>query len=165
MHIRAATPEDLPRLTDIYNHFVRESYTTFDTDVFSVEARRAWFDKFADHGRYRLLVGDVDGDLVGYASSQPLRPKPAYDQSVETTVYLAPEFVGFGYGETLYRALLDLLSARDDVHRAYGVIAMPNDGSVRLHEKLGFRHVGTLSEVGYKFGKYWDTAWFERNMR
>ncbi len=159
--IRAATEADLPRLTDIYNHYVRETHSTFDTQAFSVDERRAWFDRFADSGRYRLLVGVAGDVIVGYASSQALRPKPAYDQSVETTVYLAPECLGLGHGRALYTALLEEMKALGNVHRIYGVIAMPNEASVRLHESLGFRHCATLNEVGYKFDRYWDTAWFE----
>ncbi len=159
--IRPATEADLPRLTDIYNHYVRETHSTFDTKAFSVDERRAWFDRFANSGRYRLLVGVAGDVIVGYASSQALRPKPAYDQSVETTVYLAPECLGQGHGRALYTALLDEMKALGNVHRIYGVIAMPNEASVRLHESLGFRHCATLNEVGYKFDRYWDTAWFE----
>ena len=161
LSIRAATEADLPRLTDIYNYYVRETHATFDTREFSVDERRAWFDRFADSGRYRLFVGVADDVIIGYASSQALRPKPAYDQSVETTVYLAPECTGGGHGRALYTALLDEMKALGNVHRIYGVIAMPNDASVRLHESLGFRHCATLNEVGYKFDRYWDTAWFE----
>ena len=162
--IRPASAADLPRLTDIYNYYVRETHSTFDTREFTVEQRQAWFDRFSDEGPHRLLVGFDGGVAVGYASSQALRPKPAYDQSVETTVYLAPEFTGCGYGRQLYRALLDTLRDLGSVHRLYGVIAMPNDASVRLHESLGFRHCATLNEVGYKFDRYWDTAWYELKM-
>ncbi|MEM1175380.1 MAG: N-acetyltransferase family protein [Pseudomonadota bacterium] len=159
--LRPATAADLPRLTEIYNHYVRETHSTFDTREFSVAQRQAWFDRFNDRGPHRLLVGCDANGAVGYASSQPLRPKPAYDRSVETTVYLAPECTGMGYGRRLYEALLETLRALGDVHRAYGVIALPNEASVRLHESLGFRHCATLNEVGFKFGRYWDTAWFE----
>lgn len=161
LEIRAATLDDLPRLTGIYNHYIRESHSTFDTHEFSVSQRQAWFDRFQPGTRHTLLVGIAQDTVVGYASSQPLRPKPAYDRSVETTVYLAPDCAGHGYGRLLYKALLSLLTDLGSVHRAYGVIALPNEASAQLHESLGFRRCSVLSEVGYKFGRYWDTAWYE----
>ncbi len=159
--IRPATMDDLPRLTEIYNYYVRETPSTFDTREFSVDQRQAWFERFADRGPYRLFVGVNNDRVVGYASSQALRPKPAYDRSVETTVYLAPECTGQGYGRPLYEALLKALRELGSVHRAYGVIVLPNDASVRLHESLGFRQCATLEEVGHKFDRYWDTAWYQ----
>jgi phosphinothricin acetyltransferase len=100
-------------------------------------------------------------DVVGFATSSRFRAKAAYDTSVETTVYCAPNGVGRGVGTALYRRLFDVLAA-EDVHRAYAGIALPNDQSVALHRKLGFAPVGTYREVGRKFGAYWDVQWFER---
>jgi phosphinothricin acetyltransferase len=103
-----------------------------------------------------------DGDAVlGYATSSPYRPRPAYGPTVETSVYLGPEHTGRGIGRTLYETLLSALEG-EDVHRAVAGITMPNPASERLHERCGFRHVGTFSEQGRKLGRYWDVAWFER---
>jgi RimJ/RimL family protein N-acetyltransferase len=81
----------------------------------------------------------------------------------EYTVYLAPDTIGAGIGTVLYEALFVVL-ADEDVHRACAGITMPNDASVRLHEKFGFRRVGVFTEQGRKFGRYWDVAWYERKM-
>jgi phosphinothricin acetyltransferase len=91
--------------------------------------------------------------------------KPAYDTSVEVTIYLAPDAGGCGVGTRLYKALFEAL-ADEDLHRAYAGIAQPerNEASVRLHERFGFRHVGTYREVGRKFGRYWDVAWYEKEL-
>lgn len=159
--IRAACDADLPVLTELYNHYVETSHVTFDVRTFSVEERRAWFEQFSDVGPHRLLVAEIDGDFAGYASSHRLRPKPAYDTSVETTVYVHPDHQRAGVGEALMRALLTLLE-REDLHRVYAGVALPNDGSVALHHRLGFRELGTYDEVGRKFGKYWSVCWFER---
>lgn len=159
--VRAARPADLPALTDIYNHYVRTSGVTFDTTPFTVEARQEWFSHYAATGPHRLLVG-VDGDeVLGYATSSPFRPKPGYASSVETSVYLRHDATGRGLGTMLYGALLEAL-ADQDLHRAYAGVALPNDASVALHERLGFREVGTYVEVGRKLGRYWDVRWFER---
>ncbi|MEE4298231.1 MAG: N-acetyltransferase family protein, partial [Pseudomonadales bacterium] len=87
--------------------------------------------------------------------------RAAYDRSVETSIYLAPAAVGRGLGEPLYRHLLDAIDATD-VHRAYGVITVPNPASIALHERLGFSEVGRLSECGRKFDRWHDVAILER---
>lgn len=84
-----------------------------------------------------------------------------YGTSVEVSVYLTPDAAGHGIGTRLYDALFTAL-ATEDVHRAYAGIALPNAASVRLHERFGFAHVGTYGEVGRKFGRYWDVAWYEK---
>jgi phosphinothricin acetyltransferase len=101
--------------------------------------------------------------VLGYATSSPFRPKPGYLTSVETSVYLRPDATGHGLGTLLYRAVFDALAGQD-LHRAYAGVALPNDASVRLHERLGFREIGTFVEVGRKFGRYWDVLWFERSL-
>ncbi len=161
--VRCAVVSDLPALTEIYNHYVVNTPATFDIDPFTVEARRDWFDHYRDCGRHRLLVA-VDGDsIVGYASSSRFRVKPAYDTSVEVTVYLHPEATGRGIGSALYARLFDELHG-EEVHRAYAGIALPNDASVALHRKFGFVEMGTMTEVGRKFGEWWDVLWMERSL-
>lgn len=161
MEIRPAREADRPGIVTIYNHFIVNSHVTFDTRPFTVEQRRAWFDVFTTSSRYRLLVADAAGACAGYSSSHPFRHKPAYDTSVEVTVYVHPDYIGQGLGRRLYGALFDVLSG-EALHRAYAGIALPNDASVALHEAFGFHRVGTYREVGYKFGRYWDVSWYER---
>ena len=161
MKVRAAVAEDLPQLTEIYNHYVRTSQATFDLEPFTVEARREWFSRYADSGRHRLLVA-ADGELLlGYATSSPWRTKPGYGGTVETTVYTRPEAIGRGVGRALYQALFEAL-AGEEVHRVVAGIVPPNEASFRLHEAFGFREVGRFSEVGWKFGRHWDVVWLER---
>ncbi|MFD8547431.1 GNAT family N-acetyltransferase [Streptomyces sp. NPDC059649] len=101
--------------------------------------------------------------LLGYATSSAFRPKAAYAPSVEVTVYCAPEAAGRGVGTLLYEALFEAL-AKEDVHRAYAGITQPNEASTRLHTRFGFRHIGTYTEVGRKFGRYWDVAWYQKDL-
>jgi phosphinothricin acetyltransferase len=159
--VRAAKVDDLPVLTEIYNHYVEHTLVTFDIEPFSVEQRREWFDHYGVSGPHRLLVAEVDAAVAGYATSGAHRAKPGYVTSVETTVYCAPRAVGRGVGSSLYTALLEVL-ADEDVHRAYAGVALPNDASVRLHERFGFRELGTFREVGRKHGRWVDVRWFER---
>ena len=169
VQVRPGVDSDLGPLTDIYNHYVRETPITFDTAVFTPEERRPWLLSHPEDGPYRLMVAsDTDPTgtsqrILGYATSGPHRPKPAYTTSVEVTVYLAPDAGRRGIGTLLYKALFDAL-AGEDLHRAYAGIAQPNEASVRLHERFGFRHLGTFREVGRKFGRYWDVAWYEKDL-
>lgn len=162
VRIRPAAANDLEGLVRIYNHYVVNTHITFDVTPFSVEQRRAWFDRFSGSGPHRLMVAEVDARPVGYASSGKFAAKPAYDRSVETTIYLAPAFVGRGIGHRLYGALLEALDATPGVHRAYGGVALPNPKSIALHERLGFKPAGTFHSVGFKLGRYWDVRWYER---
>lgn len=160
--IAPSSTADLEAISGIYDHYVRTTAISFDLELPTSAWRREWFATFGDRGRHRLLVARDSGEAIGYAASVPYRPRAAYAPSVETSVYVAPSHLGRGVGSALYRALLSELE-REDVHRAYAGIAMPNPASVRLHERCGFRRVGYFTEQGRKFGRYWDVAWFERS--
>jgi phosphinothricin acetyltransferase len=162
--IRPAKRSDLCGLVAVYNHYVRTSHISFDTDEYDEAERLPWFESFSERGPHRLFISEISGQLAGYASSQEFRLKPAYAQSVETTIYLDPAFIGKGVGFLLYESLLEALKLEDSVHRAYAGIALPNPRSIKLHEQLGFMPLGTFHEVGFKFGQYWDVSWYERNL-
>jgi phosphinothricin acetyltransferase len=160
--VRDATPEDLPAVAAIYTHYVLRTTTTFNTQV---RTPREWMQRFETDvvdGPYALLVAELDGTVAGYAQTQAFRPKPAYDRSLELSVYVAPDATGAGVGRALYGELFPRLEADERFHRAYSIIALPNDTSIAFHERWGFVHRGTLSEAGYKFGHYLDVAYYER---
>jgi len=162
--VRAATLDDLQALTDIYNHYVVHTAITFDLQTFTAAARRGWFDEHHDNGPHRLLVAtDEHGRCRGYATSSRWRPKPAYNTTVEASVYCHPDAVGQGCGSALYGALFAELQ-REDVHTVVAGVSLPNPASLSLHEKFGFRPVGVFHAVGRKFEKFWDVAWFERRI-
>ena len=161
MRIRAAEAGDLPRLLEIYNHYVEHTPITFDIEPVSLEARRQWFEGFALDGPHRLLVSESNGAVSGYASSGVFRKKRAYLRSVESSIYLAPDACGKGTGTSLYARLVETLREEASVHRVLAGVTLPNEASLALHRRLGFERVATFSEVGFKFGRYWDVAWFE----
>ena len=163
LRIRPATTTDLPRLTEIYNYYVINTPVTFDIEPYTVEQRVAWFSQFVPTGRYRLLVAEDDRAVIGYAGTTRFRPKAAYETTVETTIYCAPECTGRGAGRRLYASLFESLHG-EDVHRLVAGFTMPNAASAALHQRLGFKLVGVFTEVGRKFGKYWDVCWMERHM-
>jgi phosphinothricin acetyltransferase len=108
-----------------------------------------------------LLVAVLEEAVVGFTTSSQFRPRPAYETSVETSIYLAADAVGHGTGSKLYAELFHALEG-EDVHRAYAGIGLPNPASVALHERFGFKRVAHFTEQGRKFGRYWDVAWFEK---
>src|SRR5579862_6209130 len=96
--IRPALRGDLPRLTEIYNYYVINTPVTFDIEPYTVERREGWFNQFGNSGRYRLMVAEESGLILGYAGTTRFRPKAAYDTTAETTIYCAPEAIGKGIG-------------------------------------------------------------------
>lgn len=150
---------DHAAILDIYNHYVRSSHCTFDTEPFSAAQRLPWFSQF-DGKRYQCWVSVAQGRLLGYACTTPFKTKPAYQTSVEVSVYVAPDSSSRGIGAMLYGALIPQL-AQHDVHRVYAGIALPNNASLALHERFGFTRSALFREVGRKFGRYWDVAWYE----
>jgi len=159
--IRMAERGDLARITEIYNYYVLNTPVTFDVEAYTVERREAWFAQFGATGRYRLLVAEENGIVMGYAGTTPFRPKAAYETTVETTLYCAPEAVGKGIGSRLYAKLFEVLRG-EDIHRFVGVYVLPNAATEALHRRFGFEVVGVFSESGRKFGKYWDVCCVER---
>jgi phosphinothricin acetyltransferase len=159
--VTPATENDLAGINDVYNHYVRETHISFDLEPMSAPARLEWFGHYASKGRYRVLAAHADERVAGFATSSPFRERPAYQTSVETSVYVAPGLVGRGIGTKLYEALFEALRG-EDVHRAYAGISLPNDASIALHERFGFRRVALFTEQGRKFGRYWDVAWYEK---
>lgn len=163
MTIREARLEDLDGVLEIYNYYVTRSHVTFDIVPWTREQCRQWFGGFRPTGPHRLWVAEQSGVICGYASSTRLRPKPAYDISVETTIYMAIGAQGRGAGKKLYGALLASLETTG-LHRAFAAIALPNPASIALHEGLGFRRAGCFGEAGFKFGRYWDIGWYQRSL-
>ncbi len=152
--IRDATVGDLGAINDIYNSYIVDKPTSFDTEPWTMNERTAWYAKYRPPSRYDLVVLDLDGEVRGFASSSPFRSKAAYDSSVETTVVLDESVIGRGFGRLLLAEVISRLESQPDLHRAYALIALPNEPSIRLHLQLGYRSVGVLDEVGYKLGGY-----------
>jgi L-amino acid N-acyltransferase YncA len=156
--IRPAEPTDLAAVAAIYAHSVRATAATFDIEEPALAYWQAKLDSTAV-GDHFLVVCDED-EMLGFAYSGAFRPRPAYGRTRETSVYIAPEVTGKGFGRRLYSELLDLLR-QDEVHLVVAVVAQPNPASNALHRRLGFTEVGTLDEVGFKFGAYVSTTWWQ----
>ena len=159
--IRYAGIDDLTRLTAIHNHYVRLSQATFDERCLEPPERRSWFETYREAGPYRLLAAEMDGDVVGYASSNRYREHPAFRDTIETSIYVDPREVGRGIGRALYTELFTRLGG-EGLHRALGGIALPNPGSMALHKRFGFREIGVFHEYARKNGKRISSVWLEK---
>ena len=161
VEIRPAATEDLHQLNELYNHYVLYSHVTFDVRPVTMAERVEWFRHYRETGPHRVLVAVAGSEVLGFASSSPDRPREAYETSVETTVYLAEGLGKQGLGSRLYEELFRRLKGQG-IHAAIGGIALPNYASVALHEKFGMRKVAHFEQVGFKFGKWVDVAYWER---
>jgi phosphinothricin acetyltransferase len=163
MIIRPASIVDLPRITEIHNYYVQNTHITFDIRPFTPEQRVSWFNQHSNGGRHRILVAEDGGQILGYTATGSFRSKEAYETTVEVSVACSPDSTRKGIGSQLYRELFSLLEKKD-VHRVVAGIAQPNAASNALHERFGFTEIGAFTEVGRKFGKYWDVLWMEKTM-
>jgi phosphinothricin acetyltransferase len=165
MIIRPGRLNDLPAITDLVNHYIEKTHITFDLRPYVPAEREKWFHDHNDGKRYRLLVAEEAGTgILGYTATGAFRNKGAYDTTVEVSIACRPEATGKKVGSALYSELFRVIES-EEVHRVVAGIAQPNPASNRLHERFGFRKVGTFTEVGRKFGKYWDVMWMEKRMR
>ena len=161
MRIRAAQAADLPALTEIHNHYVLHSQASFDTEPQTPEQRRSWFDGYAETGPYRLLVAEAGDKLLGAAWSSRYRPHPAFERTIETSIYLAPDARRQGIGSALYTQLFADLAA-EPLHLAVAGIALPNEASIRLHRRFGFTEVGIFKDYALKHGQYISSIWMQK---
>jgi phosphinothricin acetyltransferase len=156
--VRPALLADAEPIGRIYNYYIEATTVTFEEQAVSTAeiARRI---AEITNG-FPWLVAEADGAIAGYAYARPWQTRSAYRFTVESTVYLAHESTGRGIGSELYAALLADLRTRG-LHCAVGGIALPNDASVALHEKLGFEKIAHFKEVGWKFGQWVDVGYWQ----
>ena len=157
--VRPATASDAEAIARIYNYYIQNTVITFEEEPVSIQAMAA---RIAETQGLALpwLVAEVDGAIAGYAYARKWRERSAYRHSRETTIYLERGYEGRGIGRKLYSALLPLL--RDcGVHVVIGGVALPNDASIALHEKLGFERVATFRQVGFKHDRWVDVAYWQ----
>lgn len=157
--IRDAKAEDAAAIARIYGHYIANTIITFEETHVSDEEIRARLQKVSS-ARLPWLVYEENGAVVGYAYASRWHERSAYRFSVETTIYLDAHQIGRGLGTALYATLLERLRAQG-LHAAIGGIALPNTGSVALHEKLGFRQVAHYREVGFKLDRWIDVGYWQ----
>ncbi|MDF1726105.1 MAG: GNAT family N-acetyltransferase [Sulfitobacter sp.] len=156
--IRPATPDDAEAIAGIYAPVVEQTAISFEEVAPTLAEMRGRIEALLP--RYPYLVAERGGAVIGYAYAGPHRPRAAYRYSADVTLYVSQAARRTGVGRALYAHLLPDLGKRG-LHRAYAGITLPNAGSIALHEAMGFAHVGTYREVGFKFGKWHDVGRWE----
>ena len=165
--VRAAAPEDAEQLLEIYTPFVISedsslSNVSFELAAPDVEEFRQRIKDISKQFPY--LVGEVNGQILGYVYCHPYRERLAYQWAVEVTIYLAPAGQGKGLGRLLYETMEKLLCLQG-VTMAYSCITVGNDHSIKMHEALDYRLIGTFTNSGYKNGQWLDTVWLEKQLQ
>jgi phosphinothricin acetyltransferase len=160
--IRLATPDDAAGVQAIYAPVVRDTAISFELEPPSVEEMAQ---RMAETlARLPWLVCERRGDILGYVYAGRHRSRPAYQWSVDVSVYVQAQARGSGVGGALYRSLFAVL-ALQGFYNAYAGITLPNPASVGLHESLGFQPVGVYRAVGYKLGAWHDVGWWQLRLQ
>ena len=162
LSIRDAVSADTVALLAIYRPYVLDTPVSFELEPPST----AEFEQriIAARSRWVWLVAERGSDLVGYAYASSYKSRAAYRWSVETAVYVHESHRGQGVGMTLYSRLMAVL-AEKGYCTAYAGITLPNDASIRLHRSAGFREIGVFRRAGWKFGRWHDVSWWQRELR
>ena len=157
--IRSASSGDGAGVANIYNYYIANTVITFETEAVAAEAMAQRID---DTIALPLpwLVAESPSGVMGYAYASKWKGRCAYRFAVESTIYLDPQHTGKGIGQQLYAALIDAIK-KQSMHVVIGGIALPNDASIRLHGRLGFRKVGQFEEVGYKQNRWVDVGYWQ----
>lgn len=159
MHLCNAASDDASGIVEIYNHYVKTTTISFEEEAVTAEAMRLRIAEVQLAG-LPWIVATVDGQIAGYAYATKWRVRHAYRFSVESSVYLDKAKSGLGLGSALYTELIDKLRDTGS-HLVIGGIALPNDASVALHEKMGFEKVAHFAEVGRKFNRWIDVGYWQ----
>ena len=160
MRIRRANQSDLEAITGIYNEAVLNTTATFDTEPRTLPEHEEWFRQHAEPP-FRVLVAEEDGTVLGWVSLGPWSDRRAYAQTAQCSVYVHAECRGKGTGKALLQDLL-AVAKEAGLHTVIGSNAEGNEASMRLVGSLGFDHLGTMREVGFKFGKRLDVLLVQR---
>ena len=160
--IRRAIEDDAPAIADIYNEAILTTTATFDTEVKTAAERRQWLRSHDD--RHPVFVADVGGRVVGWAALSSWSDRCAYADTAETSLYVHSSFRGRGIGRQLKRAIIEEARCQG-FHTLIAGVAEGSEASRRLNESEGFVLVGTLKEVGRKFGKLLDVYLFQKMLR
>jgi phosphinothricin acetyltransferase len=159
--IRDATDADLPAILSVYNEVIATSTAVFSLQPTTLDERRAWLHA-RRQGGFPVIVAEAGGEVIGFASFGEFRGAwYGYRHTVEHSVHVRSDRRGRGVGSALVSALLERAAALRK-HVIVGGIDAANEGSLRMHERLGFERVAHLREVGHKFGRWLDLVFVQR---
>ena len=158
MNIRPVNLADAAQIAEVYNYYIQNTHHTFETESLGAEEMQKRISEVTEN--YPYLVAEEYGEIYGYAYATQFKLRQAYAFSAEVSIYVKNAAKQKGIGTELYMQLFDEL-ADTDIHAIFAGISLPNDASVRFHEKLGFSKVAHFREVGYKLGRWVDVGYWE----
>lgn len=160
--IRLATPQDAEEILAIYAPFVTDTAVSFELEPPSVQEMQRRIEETLT--RYPWLVWEQDDRVLGYAYTSTHRARPAYQWSVEVSVYVHPHARRAGIASQLYTRIFEMLRGQGYCN-AYAGITLPNGASVGFHEAMEFQPVGVYSKIGFKMGRWHDVGWWQLRLR
>lgn len=160
--LRKAEEGDLPEILDIYNDAIINTTAVYSYEPQTLEDRLDWFRMKQENG-YPILVMEDGGHIRGFATYGPFRPWPAYQYSIEHSVYVHKDYRGKGAAKLLMHEIINLAEMNGYATLIAGIDST-NQASISLHQRLGFSHSGTIRRAGYKFGKWLDLAFYQLDL-
>lgn len=158
MMIRLAKVSDAEQILDIYAPFVKNTVISFEMTVPSKEEMEKRIEHLSENNPW--LVLEEANEILGYAYASKHHERPAYRWSVDVSIYVRENCQGKGIGKTLYTSLFTILKYQGYCN-AYAGICLPNEKSIGIHEYFGFKKIAHYNKVGYKFGEWHDTGWWQ----
>ncbi|MCP8970079.1 GNAT family N-acetyltransferase [Ectobacillus ponti] len=161
--IRQATETDLIEILDIYNDAILTTTAIYTYKPQTLESRQMWYKQKLEEG-YPVLVCEQDGKVAGFATFGPFRPWPAYKYTIEHSVYVHKDYRKQRIATQLMQELIQIANEREYATLVAGIDAA-NEGSIKMHERMGFAYSGTIKKAGFKFGRWLDLAFYQLDLQ
>lgn len=158
MNIRPIQLEDAAQIAEIYDYYIQNTHTTFETEPLNAQEIQERISQIVKNFPY--LVAEEEGEILGYAYASRFKLRQAYEHTVEVSIYVKNDAKQKGVGTKLYMELFDLLE-ETNIHTMIAGISLPNDASIKFHERLGFSKVAHFKEIGYKLGRWIDVGYWQ----
>ncbi|MHB8076362.1 N-acetyltransferase family protein [Desulfosporosinus fructosivorans] len=160
--IRLAVENDLPVILEIYNDAILNTTSVYTYNAQTLEDRKLWFDK-KNEDQFPILVFEENNSVLGFATFGPFRAWPAYKYTIEHSVYVHSGYWNHGVGSALLKEIINLAGERNFATLVAGIDSS-NNSSLKMHQKFGFEYSGTIQRAGYKFGKWLDLVFYQKNL-
>ncbi len=160
--IREANEKDLKDILEIYNDAILNTTAIYAYKIQTLEERKQWYEKKKQDG-YPVLVFEENDKVIGFATFGPFREWPAYKYTIEHSIYVHKDYRNQGIATKLMKEIIKIADEREYATLVAGIDAA-NEGSIKMHEKIGFKHSGTVTKAGFKFGKWLDLAFYQLDL-
>jgi L-amino acid N-acyltransferase len=162
LNLRKATEEDLPIILEIYNEALLTTNAHYFSEPVSLEERKKWFHAHGE--KHPVFVAEINDQIIGWASLTRWSPYHAFEDSVESSVYIHKDHRGKGMGKILLNKVIEV-GSNTGIHTIVARILEGNPGSIKIHEELGFEHIGIMKDIGKKNGKYLDLFMMQKMIK